>query len=312
MLKLVDQTLQELGLMPGGAVSRYTINITAGESLAISVFVSDTLFFQVKASEFMDLGAQYEAYCRAWEDFQALVPHPLGLVAREGWSIMVTEGKHHVMADSADLLPVARDRAPALARQLFGYFEASARRAGQHPLIDATGRFENELAAHFSAGALARVASYWIEQARQAGIDAMARVPQHGDFVFNNLASSNGQLVIFDWEDYGRCGLPGLDIFTLCLSLLEEDLDGVRAMTDPAQGMGSPVDNLIRRACEIQSISLPMFRRLVPFYLLVFLYLKRNYGVPVQHRLEALLLQLTPPTVVASQATVLGHATGSR
>ena len=82
MLKLVDQNLQELGLMPGGAVSRYTINITAGESLAISVFVSDTLFFQVKASEFMDLGAQYEAYCRAWEDFQALVPHPLGLVAR--------------------------------------------------------------------------------------------------------------------------------------------------------------------------------------------------------------------------------------
>jgi hypothetical protein len=311
VLKLVDQTLQELGLMPGGAVPRYTINITAGESLAISVFVSATRFFQVKASEFMDLGAQYEAYCRAWEDFQVLVPQPLGLAARDGWSIMVTEGKHHVMADPAALLSGARDRAPALARQLFGFFEASARRAGQHALIDASDHFESALSAHFSTGALSRVASYWIEQSRQSGIDAMARVPQHGDFVFNNLASSNGRLVIFDWEDYGRCGLPGLDIFTLCLSLLEEDLDGVRAMIDPTAGMASPVDDLIRRACEIQSIPLPMFRRLVPFYLLVFLYLKRNYGVPVQHRLEALLLQLTPSWVVAPQAPVLGHATGS-
>lgn len=311
MLKLVDQTLQELGLMSGGSVPRYYINITAGESLAISAFVSDTLFYQVKASEFIDLGAQYQAYCRAWEDFQALVPHPLGLVAREGWSIMVTEGKHHAMADPADLLSVARERTPALGRQLFEFFEASARRAGHHPWSDDSDRFDAELTAHFSAGALARVASYWLEQSRQSGIHAMARVPQHGDLVFNNLASSNGRLVIFDWEDYGRCCLPGLDIFTLCLSLLEEDLDGVRAMADPAAGRASPVDPLIRRACEIQSIPLPMFRRLVPFYLLVFLYLKRNYGAPIQRRLEALLLQLTPQMSAAPQAPAPDHATSS-
>lgn len=37
------------------------------------------------------------------------------------------------------------------------------------------------------------------------------------------------------------------------------------------------------------------FRESVPFYLLLFLYLKRNYGVPVQNRLGQLLGRLDAP-----------------
>ena len=280
--------------MARGGAPRCYINITTGESLSISAFVSDTVFFQIKASEFMDLIPQYGAYCRAWDDFPALVPRPLGHSARNGWSIMVTEGKHHVMARAAELLPAANHEPGTLARGLLNFFETSARHAGNHPFVDAADDLDGGLTAHFESSPMSRVASYWIEQSRESGLHAMAAVPQHGDFVFNNLASSAGRLVVFDWEDYGRCCLPGLDIFTLCLSLLEEKVAALRAMMDGAEAPHSPVEHLLRHACEIQKIPLPLFRRLVPFYLLVFLYLKRNYGVSVQQRMSALLVQLTP------------------
>ena len=53
-------------------------------------------------------------------------------------------------------------------------------------------------------------------------------------------------------------------------------------------------DAFIARACQLQAIRLPLFRSLVPFYMLVFLYLKRNYGVQIQQDVGELLMQMLP------------------
>jgi len=87
--------------------------------------------------------------------------------------------------------------------------------------------------------------------------------------------------------------LPGLDILTLYVSLLAEDVDALYRLVDKNTEPKRDTEVFLRAACEAQGIELTKFRRLVPFYLLVFLYLKRRYGSRVQDRFRNLLQTLT-------------------
>ena len=290
MLKAVADVLLELGLRQPQSHLAYHINITSGESLAVSVFASKQQFFQVKASEFSDLRGQYERYCRASHDFASFVPRPLGYRARDGWSIMVSEGVQHTPVHAGGSRPGRKIEStlfdPALNFFKVGAQHAAPNASGSH------GELFRELARHFDATPFAAIAVRAIQSARSLGADSWGRLPQHGDFVINNLGHSSRGLVVFDWEDYGQIELPGFDIFTLVLSLLPESVDGLRSV------MGSSVpdrhlDVFIDRACGLQGIDRSVFGRLIPLYLIVFLYLKRNYGVAIRERIGDLLRQIS-------------------
>jgi hypothetical protein len=292
VLSVASQVLRELGLVGPGDALRYYINITTGDSLSIAAFVDDERFYQLKASEFIDLGKQYDDYRRAWSDYSAYVPRPLGYCARDGWSIMVSEGVPHVAIRRADVLRSRWRGAGDLAAQLWTYFGSRPCHGDVLSENDGQDALVSRLAAHFSSSGLSRVADACITQATALGIESMATRPQHGDFVLNNIGRAGDRLVVFDWEDYGKVSLPGLDIFTLCFSMLEGAGDALHSMMRPDIRLAPAAAVFLERACGGQGIDLAMFRRLAPFYLLVFLYLKRNYGASVQHRLTALLSKL--------------------
>ena len=296
MLKLVEQLLKRLKLAPPACEPRYYINITSGESLAISAFVDGDRFVQVKASEYLNLAPQYASYCAASNDFGAFVPRPLGYDECEGWSIMVTEGIEHTMAGRETVLQLAQDEAGKVgdvAAQLFEFFGRGAAldgAAASHLSACRQSELLPVLRGYFEPTPWAAAAAACIGQAQALGVPAMPEVPQHGDLVFNNLGWAQGRLVVFDWEDYRKVALPGLDIFTLAMSLLDGDTQAICAMaTAPGRA-----DAFIARACQLQAITLPLFRSLVPFYMLVFLYLKRNYGVQIQQDVGELLMQMLP------------------
>ncbi len=308
MLKAVAEVLVELGLHQPQSHLAYHINITSGESLAVSVFASKQQFFQVKASEFSDLRGQYERYCRASHDFTSFVPRPLGYRARDGWSIMVSEGVQHTPVHAGGSRSGRKIEStlfdPALKFFKVGAQHAAPTASGSH------GELFGELARHFHATPFADIAARAIQSARSLGADSWGRLPQHGDFVINNLGHSSRGLVVFDWEDYGQIELPGFDTFTLLLSLLPESANGLRSV------MGSSVpdrhlDLFIDRACSLQGIDRSVFGRLIPLYLIVFLYLKRNYGVAIRERIGDLLRQLSTANGLNGAPRARGESEGA-
>ena len=295
MLKRVEQVLRELGLVASQAPLHCYINITSGDSLAISAFTGGANFFQIKASEYLNLAPLYESYCAASRDFGAFVPRPLGYREYDGWSIMVTAGVRHTVARPERVLNRAAEGPSGLTRQLLDFLRRGSQLQSR-PDPD----WLAELQAYFAPTPWACAAAGCISQALALGVESMRTVPQHGDFVINNLGWSEGALVVFDWEDYRKVGLPGLDIFTLVLSLLaQDDIAALRALADVHGRHEGRVEEFVRRACEVQDIAPALFRGLVPLYLLVFLYLKRNYGVQIQERIARTLLQLAPAAVGA-------------
>ena len=82
------------------------------------------------------------------------------------------------------------------------------------------------------------------------------------------------------------------EVFSTSQTAVAFGIRGLRSV------MGSSVpdrhlDVFIDRACGLQGIDRGVFGRLMPLYLIVFLYLKRNYGVAIRERIGDLLRQIS-------------------
>lgn len=295
MIEKISRLLVESGHAGSEHAIRYAINITVGESMAVSAYTSPEVFFQIKASEFIDVEPEYRALCEARRVYGALVPEPVACRRDGEWSIMVSEGVPHTAVTVHDLF--AGRLADTLVRQLMTVFEiqgaARAATAASGPRAYAS--LVQDARRWFEASRFRDTARPWLDRADSAGLARLGWVPQHGDLVVNNLGCRDRSLVVFDWEDYGKVGLVGLDVFTLYLTICDLEFDAVRALARPDGALRAPVESLLRRACEALGLGFDAFRAAAPLYLLIFLYLKRNYGVPVQDRLGQLLGRLDDP-----------------
>ena len=71
------------------------------------------------------------------------------------------------------------------------------------------------------------------------------------------------------------------------------------------------LDFFIDRACSLQGIDRSVFGRLIPLYLVVFLYLKRNYGVAIRERIGDLLRQISAANGPDSAPRARGESEGA-
>ena len=291
MLKIIGSVMAELGLMRQDTATRYYINISKGDAISIGAFVDNHEFFQIKASEFIDLESEYAAQVRGWNQFPDFAPQPLAYRVRAGWSIMITKGIHHAPLIFDNALRGRGSPAQALS-DLYRYFEI----CGQHELcagdVASHEIFFDQLHAHFSRTEYAALAERWLERGRAQGIESVAQIAQHGDFVQNNLACASKRLVIFDWEDFGTYHLPGLDICSLCFSVAP-DAAALRKLMLATPEQALPLDLFVNRACSLCGFDAKLFKCLLPLYLLVFLYSKRAYGRVGQDRIGTILRQLS-------------------
>jgi hypothetical protein len=292
VLNRVGRALAELGLAGDPKSHRYDVNITTGDALSIAVFLPGGRFVQVKASEFVDLSATHDACLAAWQRFPHLVPRPLGHRIVDGWSIFVSEGVPHSSLRRTDVVHPLWRRPTALGRELLAYFAACTAAPGPRAAYCGHAPLLARVAEHFGTSPLAPVAREYLDAALAAKVESMPVHLQHGDFVMNNLGRAKRRLVVFDWEDHGQVGLPGFDLGTFTLSLLVFDSGSMRALIYPAARRASPVDAFLDAACREQALDPAVFRRLLPAYLLVFLYLKRKYGQGVQDRIAGVLWSL--------------------
>jgi hypothetical protein len=292
MLRLVEETLSDLGLVAAGRPLRYCINITTGESISVSAFVDDGSFFQIKSSEHVDLQPEFLAYRKAWEDFPLFVPKPLGFMVRSNWRLKVSEGVEHTALPAHEILNYDA-RGKGLASALLHFFELGCAKAAP-PDTAKLCALREHIEDHFATTRYAALVDRCLTQ-HWRHIETLPQVAQHGDFVLNNIARSGRRLIIFDWEDYGRITLHGLDLATLLFSVCGGNNSLFQAMCRDGGPLPPSLADFLRRACAHCKVDVVQFRQLLPAYLMVFLYMKRNYGVGIQQRIGDVLENLSSP-----------------
>lgn len=161
-------------------------------------------------------------------------------------------------------------------------------RASERPAPAGAG-WHGEYREYFESHPLRNAALRGLDHLRAAfqGLPAQA---QHGDFVANNLGlSSVHRLAIFDWEDYGAVDVPGLDLFTLEISMSDALSAPAALRSTPARDRRRPVGFDIDRMCRALGLPRPLYEQSALAYGFVFRFLKRNYGPEIRERLDQLL-----------------------
>jgi hypothetical protein len=243
----------------------------------------------VKFTDQSSLALEAQRCQAAARQFPGLAPEFFGYACKGALEVMATRAVVF-RSVNAGLMRSARHAAGVQAG-LESYFQRmveGARPAGTHRA------WVDEYLAYFD-----RLA--WCDPAREClrqMLSALSTLPlhdQHGDFVVNNLGTrGDGSLAVFDWEDYGAVDVPGLDLFTLEMSLLDE-LTEMTAADRPPREAGLDID----RICKAIGLPRPLYEQLRTGYAFVFRFLKRNYGPDIRGRVDQLLHRLGAARVPA-------------
>lgn len=288
MLTRVFETLRHHGWFDTTRPFEYAVNFTRGACLWLLLTRGGVPQTYVKLSEHISLQAESLRYAAAAAHHPSLVPRFVGHVRESGLEVMVCDAVDYLA------LNVARMRSPALQRQLLDqllpFFAAS-------PALMLGGGIaalpNRELVAamhtYFDATAQAGRVRDWLDPAVLDWIARQPDVPQHGDLALNNLGlRQDRSLVVFDWEDLGAVSLPGLDLFTLELSIA----GSVSALLSARRAGTGLMHAFVSRACAAMGLPVQDYLAMTRVYALVFRYLKRNYGPGVRDRMDELLAAL--------------------
>jgi len=249
-------------------------------------------WYHVKASRYEDLTEQFEGYCLARARFQTRTPEPLAHVHLSGWSLLIARATDHRTVCAGDL--AGAPESSRLGRDLIDFFAVAKAHATTDGKEQSHEAFMSEVRTYLSAHpdinpkVLASLAS--IDRSLLA---AIPHIPQHGDFVLNNLGRARGRLLVFDWEDYDATRLAGFDIFMMSLSVAGMNEPSARMIQQTEHPSNQPW-SFAQNACAASGLAYPTFRAAVPIYLLTFRYLKRNYGLEIGQRIDEILSRILP------------------
>ena len=224
------------------------------------------------------------------QQYNHCVPRPIGRQVHKGWDVFVAQGVHHkpfVFSSEANGRPFGK-----VLEDLSQFFRISANAGRLSGASLSHELFIDVLQQHFRSSTLSSIAAHWIQKAQSHGVCGLPLIAQHGDFVINNLAYNGQQLVVFDWEDFGKYQLPGLDICSFCFSATSSAQE-LQALMSSRTILDTALGKFVHSACHASAIDIDLFKRLIPLYLLGFLYAKREYSATVQSRIEAAISQLS-------------------
>lgn len=265
-----------------------TVNLTQGACLWLLLTRQGVGETHVKFSDCISLQQEAGRSRAASDRHPGLAPRFIGHANQGKLEVLVCHAVDYRKLSPTQLFHPRQGRRAL--DDLVAYFEAA--RSTQHLPATAPGSHADLWQAmhdYFAAQPTAALAQRWMSPDALSRLSSIEPHPQHGDLVLNNIGlAPTGAAVVFDWEDLGACWLTGLDLFTLELSLAG---DAARLFAARAQ-TGSPISQLVARACRALQMGRGDYEALTPLYALVFRYLKRNYGPGVREHMDRLLRDL--------------------
>lgn len=289
MLNRVVRALAQQGWIDAAVRYERLVQLTRASGICM-ILVRDGLYeTYVKFSPHMDYADEAARSAAAHAAHPNLTARFLGHIHVDGVDIMASQALQYQELAGKDLL--TGQLAAKVASALTEYFTSMAS-AGIPKALPAVGNLDLPavLRDYFKNHPLSACTEPWLGPELDEKLAVLTPLPQHGDFVLNNLGDIGRTLVIFDWEDYARIQLPGMDLYSLLMSL---GLGGVRSVVDYGQNHPE-LPELVRRLCGAMKLPVQVYESLIPIYLLTFLYLKRDYARAVQQHMETLLQGLDP------------------
>lgn len=291
MLNRVLDVLAAQGWFDTSQPFEKTVNLTQGACLWMMLTRQGVCDTYVKFSDTVSLALEAQRCDAASRSYPTLVPRFVGHLHQPGpggLDILVCRAVDYRALNVRKLL---RGHAEGRVFQDLGrYFAAmpGTRLAPQLTPIANAGLVQG-LAAYFEGHPMAPLARRWLRSDAVQRASELPDMPQHGDLVLNNIGlAPGGSAVVFDWEDFGASCLPGLDLFTLELSLAGDAARLYAGRESPS----SPVQQFVRHACQAMLLDHGDYSTLTTVYALVFRHLKRNYGPGVRERMDRLLQDL--------------------
>ena len=287
MLSQVQQVLTQRGWFDTTVPYQMSVHLTQGACVWLLLSRNGVVDTHVKFSNSINLHDEALRCAAAHAGYPALAPRFVGHANVDALHLLVSRAVDFQGADSAFLLDPDPRRGAAAAIE--AYFAAMPHIPAPAGLAaSASADLVSAMQAYFGTHPLSSLAQAWLADGLPDSLRRLPPMAQHGDLVLNNLGKSRaGDLVIFDWEDFGAVSVPGLDLFTLELALAGD----VHLLLAGRRQPAAPLGRLVQRCCAAMGLELDVYRRLAPFYALVFRYLKRNYGPAVRARMDGLLQQ---------------------
>ncbi len=271
MIDLVTDVLESRGLVPADRLE--ACNVYIGKNLVFHAYGKGGEFVVVKIRESAEIEAEFAAMRLAHETMPEHVPRPLALHRARDRYLLVMEGVAH-----EPLIHHAVERhGAAIAEAMRRFIDGAASRFVAPGAPGDRGPHSATLARMIDsldgpeAGALRRV----VAGLDLAVLDRLAHVSQHGDLVMNNFGRAARGMIIFDWEDFGRVTLPGLDVALLICSCLRHDMARIERLFET--GQPRHMGEILAHFCAGE-IDRELFRRLLPVYYGTFQNLKRSLG----------------------------------
>ncbi len=250
-------------------------------NLTFLVYPAGSAFYLVKVGLQNDLRREFDGFSAGHAAFPHGVPRPLALSRHHSFPTLVTTG-----IPLAPLGPLSMRAPQRRLRQSLAVFFATANVAFR---VDATVAHSQRIRQAFED--LPGTPTSWERYFNSIATDAdrLPAVRQHGDFSVNNLGMHGENLVIIDWEDYGRECLPGYDLALLLLALNEFSVSRVRENTLD----GAVHAWILKAGSDGTGIPRGLFIRLLPAYLALTLRMKTEiaYGQELRARLVNALAQ---------------------
>ena len=274
-----------------------TINLTQGACLWVMLTRGGVCDTYLKFSDCVSLEREAQRCAAASRSYPTLVPRFVGHLHEDGaddadgpggLDVLVCRAVEYRALNVRSLQQGAsRSR---VFQDLHQYFAATtATHLAQVLTPIRNTNLVASLGAYFDAHALAPLAKRWLRSDAVQRATELPDMPQHGDLVLNNIGQTrDGAAVVFDWEDFGASCLPGLDLFTLELSLAGD----AASLFSGRECLMSPTQQFVRSACQAMGLNFSDYTTLTTVYALVFRHLKRNYGPGVRERMDRLLQDL--------------------
>ena len=108
----------------------------------------------------------------------------------------------------------------------------------------------------------------------------MSGVSQHGDFALNNLGWTRTGLHVFDWEEFSNTNIPGFDLTTFLISIV--DFDPIR-ITGILEKTSDEAGRFARDACDAIGLHWSQYKALFPIHLVTLQVLRRRYCLAKVH-----------------------------
>lgn len=288
MLKRVLDLLSAQGWFDTSVPFEKTINFTQGACLWLLLTRNGVCDTYVKFSELISLETEARRCAAAARCYPALVPQFVGHVHADGLDVLACRAVEFRGLDARRLQrPAIRDPVLAGLNQYFRAMPTMRLPPELTPL--ANGALVDTLLAYFEPHPLRSLAQRWLAGDGARLAQGLPDMPQHSDLVLNNMGQTqSGAALLIDWEDFGASCLPGLDLFTLELSLAGDAASLLAERTRSS----NPLQRFVLHACAAMQFDPRDYLRLTPIYALVFRYLKRNYGPGVRERFDQVLIDL--------------------